>query len=61
MMRLSERHIRLIEDGVEFCEGDLVAIITALHQSIVRARPDFGSWPGIPVDPDGPSPWTIRS
>jgi len=42
-----------------FHEGNMVAVIQAVFESIVRLRPDFGAWPGVIVDPDRPVRWHI--
>ena len=46
-------------DRVDFHEGNMAAVIHAVHHSIVRARPDFGPWPGVIVDPERPVPWHL--
>ena len=42
-----------------FHEGNMVAVIRAVYDSIVRLRPDFGPWPGVIVDPSRPVPWHL--
>jgi len=42
-----------------FHEGNMVAVVQAVYESIVRLRPDFGPWPGVIVDPDRPVRWHI--
>ncbi len=48
-------------DQAVFHEGNMAAVIHAVHLSIVRARPDFGPWPGVIVDPERPVPWHLTS
>jgi HEPN domain-containing protein len=35
----------------EFHEGGIIAVIRAIHESIIRLRPDFKPWPGV-IDPN---------
>ncbi len=44
---------------VAFHEGNMVAVVQAVYESLVRLRPDFGPWPGVIVDPDRPVRWHI--
>ncbi len=42
-----------------FHEGNMLAVVQAVYESIVRLRPDFGPWPGVIVDSDRPVRWHI--
>lgn len=42
-----------------FHQGNMVAVIHGVYESIVRQRPDLGPWPGVIVDPDRPSRWHL--
>jgi hypothetical protein len=46
-------------EEIAFHEGNMVAVIRAVYDSIVRLRPDFGPWPGVIVDPSRPVPWHL--
>lgn len=44
---------------IAFHEGNMVAVLRAVYESVVRLRPDFGPWPGVIVDPERPVRWHI--
>lgn len=56
------QNFRYLHEHTEasFHEGNLVNVIRGVHMSIVRARPDFGPWPGVIVDPARPVRWHLK-
>jgi hypothetical protein len=52
-------HENLGKRTITFHEGNMIATMHAIYQSIIRLRPDFAPWPGVIVDPNDPGRWHL--